>query len=540
MENCSAGLGSASANRAARLGAEEPQTTLNPPPQAAAPAVPAGLPPAMFGTRNLPDDVLPQIGKFTTLEDLGRLAGTSKPQLARANVQSTTQHMYSGYQELLPRLQAMQHAVSQCFEGLTTQPLSMTAEFTAACGPLLRFLSPNQRTWLVDAAVGATPPMNQEAITGLLVGMAHLNEPDRLRLRAAVREHHIVAGMQHWEAPAIRSRVSQIIDGDLPGGAEAQAHELASLGDGLRFLTAHEFTAAIGRALALPDIEARGIAVAGLCGGLKMLESPQHDDLETLIASLVQQGTAGPYFGKSEAIAGLGQVMKALSPAQRDRVCEMALASARPCVAMAGIAKGIAQLEASEAAPHLASALTFVTDHDHPPGQPVIYGQDIAVAIAGLGAATRHMNAEQRQQLLDAALRCHPTTSAMAIAGLCAGVEALSVDERAQRVEAVLACPPQTRAVAIAGLGPMLEHLSPTQIQNLLVAAVELAHQAAVDQFHDVDADHGHDDLGPPVHDEFFEGLMDDYPDIQNISGLAGIAIGMERMIDVLPTRHHP
>jgi hypothetical protein len=495
------------------------QPNPNPPAQTA-PPVGHQEPLFQLGPKGLPDETLPHIGKFLTVEDLGRLSGSSRSQQRRSRLHSTAQHLYTGHQKLLP----MKRAASECFDRLAPGSAPLEASFTAACAPLLGFLRPSQRSRVVAAALAAEPDRKYEVITCMLVGMAHLDEADRSSLREAVCEIDIGAGMQYWDAQRIRDIVAEVTDLASPLTPGQKSDDIFTLSEGLGFLTPLEVTAVIECALALPPAEI-GIAIAELCGGLKLLQCPQPADLTKLIGSV-----AGPVFEDqdllmAEAIAGLGQVMNAMPPGQRQQIHDLARETNFSCAAMAGIAEGIAQLEGSEAAHHLDRALQFALAITHPFPDGWVYELDIAVAIAGLGRASHHMDAGQRQQLLGAALQCHPTTRAMAIAGLCAGAGAMSNEERAVLLEAVLACPPQTRAVAIAGLGQVVEHLSEEQTAQLMAAAIALTQT----------------DLAAHATDPFFDELLGNPPEIEKISGLAGIATGMQRMLtDISQARHNP
>ena len=482
-----------------------------PAPVAATPAAALQAGPLLAGPGHpgLPSEVLPHIGKFLTVEELGRLARTSRALKEHAAAPAPPTHLNARYRAMLP----MKRAVFKCFSSLAPEGHFLTSRFTAACGPLLGFLHPNQRTRLVSEAIDADLTTNHSAIAGLLAGLSHLSDADRARLIGAVREHKVIAGIQHWDGDEIRTAANRAIGkGRLPGTAVEPA-DIAALGSALGSLTEIEVSGLIRDAVAIEDLEARHIAVASLCSGLKLLDAPQTADLNSLFNCLDQPQVAMPPRAKTTAIAGLGEVMSRLTQNQRDRLHELTLDPAvSPCVAMAGIGRGIAKLPAGDAGPHVQRALAFVANYT--PGPFDSFYEGIAVAIAGIGAAAEHMTAAQRGALLRAALACPPPTVAVALAGISAGMHAMNGEERAHLLAAVLTCPAQTRALAIAGLGPQLAHLDEAQTEALLAAAIAAAMEP-------IDAD-----------DDASIGLLTGHvPPVQGISALAGVATGMESLL---------
>jgi hypothetical protein len=505
--NSLSSLGSFAASVLTGASAEEQETA----PVSAAPAAPVHTGPlaAGPGIPGLPNDVLPHIGKFLTIEDLGRLSGTSRALRQNAAAPVPAAHLNALYRATLP----MKRAAFDCFNSVAAESRFLPEHFTAACGPLIGFLHPDQRARLVEEAIGADPETNHDAIATLLAGISHLSDAERLCLLGAVRDQKVVAGIQHWDGDEIRMTAGRAVGRGLPPGSSIRAADVAALGGALGFLSEIEVSGLINDAVNINDLESRYAVVAELCSGLKLLGSPQPNDLTTLFTCLNE-----PLFtmfpdAKTTAIAGLGEVMSSLTQSQRNQLHDLALDPAiSRCVAMAGIGRGIALLRPDEAAPQVARALAFVASY--PSGPFVSYHNDIAVAIAGIGEAAEHMTAAQRGELLKAALKCYPTTVGVALAGLCAGMHAMNEEERARLLAKVLACPVQTRAVAIAGLGPELAHLNQAQTTDLLAAAVA----TAMEPF-------------DPDDDAFLSALTGHSPAVEGIRALAGVAAGMENLL---------
>ena len=509
------------------------------------PAVPllAGL--ALPG---VPSEALPQIGKFLTIEELGSLAVASRSLRQPAAEVGRAVPLYVTRDAVLP----MKRAAFNCFSTAAPEGHFLSSEFTAACGPLLAFLHPNQRTRLVDEAINADPPTHHHAIAGLLVGLSHLSDADQARLIGAVREHKVIAGIQHWDGAEIRTTVDRAIGRGLAPGEAIRAADVAALGSALACLTEVEVSSLIRDAVDIHDLEARHTAVVKLCSGLKLLDAPQPDDLTRLLDCLSQPQFSLPASAKAKAIAGLGEVMNRLTHSQREQLYQLTLdPTVSRGVAMAGIGRGIAQLPAGEAGHHVDRALGYVADHmqgpfapfdddipvaiaiagigvaaglaDHMQGPFAPFDDDIAIAIAiaGIGVAAGHMNAAQRGVLLGAALACPPATTAVALAGLCSGMHAMDETERARLLAAVLACPARTRAVAIAGMGAQLTHLNEAQTEELMAAAVEAA----------MATDYADDDAS-------FNTMAGLRPAVEGITALAGVATGMQsRLVDLAEAR---
>ncbi len=513
MGNSLSSVGAFIANLATCGGAEEPEHPVAATPAAAVPAGPLVAGPALPG---VPSAVVPQIGKFLTIEDLGRLAIASRSLRQPAAEVGQAVSLYVKYEAVLP----MKRAAFTCFNSAAPEGHFLTSKFTAACGPLLAFLHPNQRTRLVDEAIGADPPTHHHAIAGLLAGLSHLSDADRARLIGAVREHKVIAGIQHWDGAEIRRTVDRAIGRGLPPGNAIPAADGAALGGALACLTEIEVSSLILSAVHIDDLQARHTAVARLCSGLKLLDAPQPADLTRLLDCLDQPEFAESARTKATAIAGLGEVMSHLTPSQRNQLYQLALDPAvSRCVAMAGIGRGIAQLPAGEASPHVDRALAFVANHT--PGPFDFFDDNIAVAIAGIGAAAGHMTAAQRGALRGAALECPPASIAEALAGLCAGMHAMDEEERAHLLAAVLDCPAQTRAVAIAGMGAQLAHLNEAQTAALMAAAVAAA-------------------MAPvyPDDDAWFNTMAGHGPAVEGITALAGVATGMQsRLVELAEAR---
>jgi hypothetical protein len=503
-------LGSFAASLANCGAAQEPE----PVSVAATPAAALHLGPLLAGPGRpgLPSDVLPHIGKFLSIEDLGRLAGTSQRLRQHAAAAVPATHLNARYRATLP----MKRAVFECFNGLAPESHFLSSGFTAACGPLLGFLHPSQRARLVEEALEAHPPTNHHAIAGLLAGISHLSDAERERLLGAVRAHKVVAGIQHWDGDEIRRTADRAIGRGLAPGSSIRTADIAALGGTLGSLTEIEVSGLIRDAVDIAHPQLRYAAVAALCSGLKLLQAPQPADLARLFTCLNEPEFAMSQRAKTTAVAGLGEVMRSLTESQRNQLLQLAIhPDISRCVAMAGIGRGIAHLQASEAAPHVERALGFVANYL--PGPFAVHGDDIAVAIAGIGEAAEHMTTGQRGALLAAALQCSPSTVGVALAGLCAGIHAMNEGERAHLVAAVLNCPAQTRAVAIAGLGPELTYLDQAQSEALLAAAIATATET-------FDADD----------DALISALTGHSPAIDGISALAGVAAGMETLLTQL------
>ena len=484
-------------------------------PAAAMPAVPllAGL--ALPG---VPSEALPQIGKFLTIEELGSLAVASRSLRQPAAEVGRAVPLYVTRDAVLP----MKRAAFNCFSTAAPEGHFLSSGFTAACGPLLAFLHPNQRTRLVDQAINADPPTHHHAIAGLLVGLSHLSDADQARLIGAVREHKVIAGIQLWDGAEIRTTVARAIGRGLAPGAAIQAADVAALGSALACLTEVEVSSLIRDAVDIHDLEARHTAVVELCSGLKLLDAPQPDDLTRLLDCLSQPQFSLPGSAKAKAIAGLGEVMNRLTHSQREQLYQLTLdPTVSRGVAMAGIGRGIAQLPAGEAGHHVDRALGYVADHMQGPFAPFDDDIPVAIAIAGIGVAAGHMTAAQRGALLGAALACPQATTAVALAGLCSGMHAMDETERARLLAAVLACPARTRAVAIAGMGAQLAHLNEAQTEELMAAAVEAA----------MATDYADDDAS-------FNTMAGLRPAVEGITALAGVATGMQsRLVDLAEAR---
>ena len=529
----------------------EPASVAAPPaaatPAAARPAVPllAGL--ALPG---VPSEALPQIGKFLTIEELGSLAVASRSLRQPAAEVGRAVPLYVTRDAVLP----MKRAAFNCFSTAAPEGHFLSSGFTAACGPLLAFLHPNQRTRLVDQAINADPPTHRHAIAGLLAGLSHLSDADQARLIGAVREHKVIAGIQLWDGAEIRTTVARAIGRGLLPGQAIQAADVAALGSALACLTEVEVSRLIRDAVDIHDLQARHTAVVELCSGLKLLDAPQPDDLTRLLDCLSQPQFSLPGSAKAKAIAGLGEVMNRLTHSQREQLYQLTLdPTVSRGVAMAGIGRGIAQLPAGEAGPHVNRALAYVADHMQGPFAPfdddipvaiaiavagigVAAGpadpmqgpfapfdeeMAIAIAIAGIGVAAGHMTAAQRGALLGAALACPQATTAVALAGLCSGMHAMDETERARLLAAVLASPAQTRAVAIAGMGAQLAHLNEAQTEELMAAAVVAA----------MATDYADDDAS-------FNTMAGLRPAVEGITALAGVATGMQsRLVDLAEAR---
>ncbi len=514
MGNSLSNVGAFIANLVTCGGADEPEPTpVAVPPAAAMPAGPLVSGPALPG---VPNAVVPQIGKFLTIEDLGRLAIASRSLRQPAAEVGRAVPLYVKHEAVLP----MKRAVFACFSSVAPVGHFLSSEFTAACGPLLAFLNPDQCTRLIDEAIDADPPVHHHAIAGLLAGISHLSDADRARLVGAVREHRVIAGIQHWDGAEIRKTVARAVGKGLPQGGSIRASDVAALGGALACLTEIEVSGLIRDAVDIQDLQARHTAVARLCGGLKLLDTPQPADLTRLLDCLNQPQFALPASAKATAIAGLGEVMTHLTPSQRDQLYQLTLdPSVARGVAMAGIGRGIARLPAGEAGPHVHRVLAFVANYT--PGPFEAFDDDIAVAIAGIGVAAGHMTAAQRRALREAALECPPATIAVALAGLCAGMHAMDEEERAHLLAAVLDCPAQTRAVAIAGMGAQMVHLNGAQIETLMAAAVAAA-------------------MAPvyPDDDALFNTMSGHAPAVEGITALAGVATGMQsRLVDLAGAR---
>lgn len=514
MGNSLSTVGAFIANLATCGGAEDAEPdSVAATPAAAMPAGPLVSGPALPG---VPSAVVPQIGKFLTIEDLGRLAIASRSLRQPAAEVGRAVPLYVKYEAVLP----MKRAAFECFNSVAGESYYLSSGFTAACGPLLAFLNPNQRTRLVDEAIGADPPTHHHAIAGLLAGLSHLSDADRARLIGAVREHKVIAGIQHWDGDEIRRTVDRAVGRGIPPGNAIQAADGAALGGALGSLTEIEVSGVIRDAVAIDDLAARHTAVARLCSGLKLLDAPQPADLTRLLDCLNQPQFALTPSAKATAIAGLGEVMNRLTPSQRDQLYQLTLDPAvSRGVAMAGIGRGIARLPAGEAGPHVGRALAFVANYT--PGPFDAFDDDIAVAIAGIGVAAGHMTAAQRGALRGAALECPPATIAVALAGLCAGMHAMDEEERAHLLADVLDCPAQTRAVAIAGMGVQLAHLNEAQTAALMAAAVAAA-------------------MAPlyPDDDALFNTMAGHGPAVEGITALAGVATGMQsRLVDLAEAR---
>jgi hypothetical protein len=182
------------------------------------------------------------------------------------------------------------------------------------------------------------------------------------------------------------------------------------LGGGLAALEPRQRAALVEAALANPDALHRTVAITELCNGMAHFNGAQQAQLVEGVVNLPQRS-----LDAMEALRG--NVAHVNDPALRDRVIDTAIN---------------------------------------------------AGAISGLPKAMAHLNADQRERLLNRVFTGHPDNLARNLAEVSAGLAHLSEPQRARVVDAVLGFGgDEHKATAMIGLGPQIAHLNTVQRQRL-------------------------------------------------------------------------